>query len=116
MKLFVDDIRIPSDIHYPDRLDRNKTKQDVDKEWFIVRNAEDVEVILNTWNDITEISLDNDLGPGKTGYQLAKWMTINKKWPNIVHIHTSNIRARKQIYDEWQFYLSNKKEIYEQKS
>jgi hypothetical protein len=76
--------------------------------WLYARNFKQA-VSLLSLNNINEISLDHDLGKGKTGYDLAKWMTANKKWPEKVHVHSANPVGRKNIISEYEFYLSKVK-------
>jgi len=40
--------------------------------------------------DVQIISLDHDLGLGKTGYDITKWMVENDYWPKVIIIHTAN--------------------------
>lgn len=72
--------------------------------WLYARNFKQA-VSLLSLNNINEISLDHDLGKGKTGYDLAKWMTTNKKWPPIVRVHSANPVGKSNITKEYEFYI-----------
>lgn len=53
-------------------------------------------------NQVTEISLDHDLGDDvRTGYDVVLWMeeaAITTDWkPPIIHIHTANTSARQKM-------------------
>lgn len=56
MKLFVDDIRNPPD-----------------GSWFLTRNYNEAIDILQSCK-VSVVSLDHDLGNGKSGYDVAKWI------------------------------------------
>lgn len=57
MKLFIDDVRNP---------------EPGDTSWIVIRRYEyAVKIISEFWYDITEISLDHDLGTAETGYDIA---------------------------------------------
>lgn len=81
MKLYLDDIR-----KCPDG-------------WVVARTAEEAMNLLKQNNDITEVSLDHDLGTEKTGHDVVNFIeelvvtdpTYN---PPKIHIHTSNPAGR----------------------
>ena len=77
MKLYLDDTRTPPD-----------------KSWTLVRTVEECKELLNK-GEVTELSLDNDLGQGfLEGRELVKWMAENDKWPpNKPKVHSANIVA-----------------------
>ncbi len=94
MKIYLDDIRKSPD------------------GWIQVRWPNEMIDFLKNGN-ITEISLDHDLGNDKkgTGYDVLLWIEeqvlINNFVPPKIHIHTSNTsakikmeQARKSIYDK----------------
>lgn len=56
-------------------------------------------------NELEIISLDHDLGiQSKTGYELAKWLSQNQKWPSLVNIHSANPVGVQNIEFEVKFY------------
>ena len=73
------------------------------KEWVWIRTAEDCLLYLELWwDDISEISLDHDLGENiKTGYDVAKFIEeqviVNGKRLPIVRIHSANPVGRKNM-------------------
>lgn len=90
MKLFIDDLRELNYV-YPKENKRN---------WIIARNYTEAINALNKYN-ITFISFDHDLGIGKTGYDVAKYIeekVYNKemKIPDY-KIHSANPVGRKNI-------------------
>lgn len=95
MKLFLDDVRDPPD-----------------NTWVVVRSFDQAtRVILaaqGSKDGIELISFDHDLGPGKTGYDLAKWLTAHRLWPMEIDVHSANIIGRKNILDEWAFWNKHK--------
>ena len=91
MKVFLDDIRpAPED-------------------WKLVKTYEEaIETLASA--EVTEISLDHDLGTDKTGYDVITWIEEEVYYGRIpvpmIHIHTSNPAgfkkmnlARQAIYD-----------------
>jgi len=76
--------------------------------WMYARSF-DHAVSLIKLNKFDEISLDHDLGTGKTGYDLAKWLTVNKKWPEKVRVHSANPVGKRNIIKEYEFYINKVK-------
>jgi len=81
MKIFLDDIRNPSD-----------------NTWTLVRSYDDfVSLISSTVYNVTDISFDHDLGLGLTGMDAAKWL-VEKSLDNpafasnlqSIHVHSAN--------------------------
>lgn len=98
MKVWLDDVRDPVFHGYVG--------------WVWIKTYEDCIVYLETfWHDITEISLDHDLGilstlgiPNvieKTGYDVAKWIeekVIVHGWRlPVVRVHSANSVGRKNM-------------------
>ena len=88
MKVFLDDIRLPSKIY--------GNEQD----WTLVTTVAETIELLKT-GLVTEISLDHDLGttdPDHTGYDVILWMEENNIWPEYCHVHSANpIAAQKMV-------------------
>jgi len=83
-KIFLDDIRIPTDI-YP-KTDNN--------EWIIVRNLTEFKSIIEAHGVPEYISFDNDLGETlEEGKDAAKWLVF-EKWLDISEmdfiVHSAN--------------------------
>lgn len=83
MKVYLDDMRSPPD-----------------KTWTLCKTARQAKELI-IFEDVTEISLDHDLGTKETGYDVLlyiEWLVLVKNWkaPKI-HIHTANISARKKM-------------------
>jgi hypothetical protein len=74
INLFVDDIRTPPDSS---------------KTWTIARTYKDALVSILT-QEIDTISLDHDLGEGKTGYDLVLEMVKSGNFPKHIQIHSAN--------------------------
>lgn len=98
MKIFLDDIRKPSDVGLSDA------------DWTIIRDP------LMAWQAIqngvvSHLSLDHDLGECPTGYDLCKWMAENDKWPtDDIYIHSKNIVGvanMKSVIDRYFYELKN---------
>lgn len=53
--------------------------------------------LLARWPEITEVSLDHDLGGEDTGFLVLNWMISENIWPSVLTIHTSNPPARKRM-------------------
>ncbi|ORB77462.1 cyclic-phosphate processing receiver domain-containing protein [Mycobacterium timonense] len=82
MKLWVDDLRQPPD----DTWVWSKTSQ----------NAIDT-LMLAGLGEITEISLDHDLGGDDTTRPVVLWMCEHNRWPENVGIHTANPVGREWL-------------------
>jgi hypothetical protein len=48
-------------------------------------------------SDITEMSLDHDLGGDDTTRPIVLWMCENESWPTTVHVHTANPVGREWL-------------------
>ena len=69
-KIFLDDLRIPTDI-YP---------KDKNEDWLIIRNLTDFKSTIETKGVPDYISFDNDLGDTlEEGKDAAKWMVYDKE-------------------------------------
>ena len=84
MKLFVDDIR-----------------NALDKNWTVVRTYKTAIMLLET-GIVKELSLDHDLGNGKTGYDVICWLEKQVKTndfipPEIIICHSSNPIGKTRI-------------------
>jgi len=70
--------------------------------WTHARWPDEIIALLATGN-VTEISLDHDLGDDQrgTGYDVLKWIeeaVVTRDFiPPIIHIHTSNVSARQKM-------------------
>ncbi len=96
MKIYLDDCRaLPND------------------SWTLAETVDKAIELLEN-NKVTEISLDHDLGANTpTGYDLAKWMTANGKWPEVVIFHSANPVGVANMKAEYEFYLKYKEKINE---
>lgn len=67
------------------------------KGWLHVKTADEAISVLNAEN-VSEISLDHDLGMSKTGYDVLLWIEEaqhdGKDIPDVIRIHTANSSAR----------------------
>lgn len=80
---FMDDMRTP-------KTDDDKP----DIYWVVVRTIKDTKTILSS-GIVNNLSLDHDMGPGDTGYDLVKWMEETNTWPQgVITLHTANIVGR----------------------
>lgn len=69
-KIFLDDIRVPTDI-YP---------KDKNEDWVVVRNLTDFKNTINKLGAPSFISFDNDLGESREeGKDAAKWIVFEKE-------------------------------------
>lgn len=88
MKVFLDDIRMPSWI-YGD-----------EQGWTLVTTFDQTISLLKT-GTVTDLSLDHDLGgtdPDHTGYDVVLWMEANSVWPECCHVHSANpVGAQKML-------------------
>lgn len=91
MKLWVDDCRNPNEF--------GKIG------WNWAKTYEDAIEILSTGN-VTEISLDHDLGflasigqfeKELTGYDILKWMEEYDIWPDKIYVHSQNPVGRERM-------------------
>lgn len=62
-------------------------------DWVWAKNSKDALEYLKT-GEVTEISLDHDLGGDDTTRRLVLWMCEHETFPEIVHVHTANIVGR----------------------
>ena len=91
MKIFLDDIRQPTDwLGYDDS-------------WCVVRTFVDFVTLVTDCHykhtRIEIISFDNDLGVDQPeGYECAKWLTEQQVVPAEVWVHSSNVPAKENIY------------------
>lgn len=106
-KIFLDDIRIPTDI-YP------KTKNE---DWMIIRNLPDFKHAIQTLGIPDYISFDNDLGGNmEEGKDAAKWM-VYEKWLDISEmdflVHSANSSGVREyvecLLNNWKKELKNNK-------
>lgn len=79
------------------------------KDWHWVKTVEEAQEFLDM-NDVTECSLDHDLGakpsdglyakgssPNGSGEDLAKWMVANRRMPEKITIHSWNPTGAKRM-------------------
>lgn len=96
MKIWLDDERPPPD-----------------QSWIHVTNYYDCIHLLNNQN-VTEISLDHDLGQNKSGYDVAKFIEENANNnvppPNKISVHSQNPVGKKYI----QIAVNNAYKLYHQ--
>ena len=81
LKLWVDDLRDPPD-----------------GTWVVARDYHPAIEILET-DRVKKVSLDHDLGPDETGYDICLWMSRTGIWPNTIALHTANPLGREAMYD-----------------
>ena len=79
MRLYLDDVRTSP----------------MDERWVTVQTFEDAVMIIATcWDDITEVSLDHDLGYGKSGMDVLNYIEMaahgSGYLPFKIHIHSMN--------------------------
>ena len=107
-KLFLDDIRVPTDI-YP---------KDTNESWVIARNLTDFKSTIETMGIPDYISFDNDLGDTmEEGKDAAKWMVF-EKWMDIsdmdFKVHSANSSGVREyvesLLNNWKKELKKQKE------
>jgi len=81
LKVFLDDVRIPSQIY----------GASADDEWVLVNTIDEVKELLSN-NVVSHLSLDNDLGENlEEGHVLIPWMMNNMLWPTEeLFVHSAN--------------------------
>ena len=79
MKLYVDDIRDAPD-----------------ETWTLARDYDDAIHCLREF-EIDVISLDHDLGDGESGYDIAKAIIVENRWPSVIMCHSMNPVGRMNI-------------------
>jgi hypothetical protein len=83
VRLFVDDLRDPALLGM--------------KGWIVARTSSEAIAILSQGN-VTECSLDHDLGGDDTGYRVVCWMEKNNIWPpNGTCCHSANPVGKAKI-------------------
>ena len=106
-KLFLDDLRIPTDI-YPNTIN---------EDWVIIRNLTDFKKTVETMGVPEYISFDNDLGDSlEEGKDAAKWMVF-EKWLDISDmnfiVHSANVSGVREyvtdLLNNWKKELKNEK-------
>ena len=103
MKIWLDDLRDPSEWLPHVRWFRGRGPDDLDQ-WVWVRTAQEAIALLES-EDITEISLDFDLGPREEvgdGHDVVAWIeeraALDEKYePPTTHVHSSNISGRQRL-------------------
>jgi hypothetical protein len=94
-KLFLDDIRVPTDI-YP---------KDNNENWVVVRNLTDFKNTIETMGIPDYISFDNDLGDSmEEGKDAAKWMTYDMGLDisNMDFlVHSANVAGPREVIESW---------------
>ncbi len=92
MKLFIDDLRDPPD-----------------DDWIVVRSFQQAILYFNTFKCPQIISFDHDLGEGKNGYDVVKWLcdydskTSYIDTPLSINVHSANVVGKTNII----LYLKN---------
>lgn len=61
-------------------------------------------ILMLTEFEVQILSLDHDLGEERTGYDVAKWIVENNRWPNEIRFHTSNPVGRRNMQQLLQRY------------
>lgn len=106
-KLFLDDLRIPTDI-YPNTIN---------EDWVIIRNLTDFKQTVETMGVPEYISFDNDLGDSlEECKDAAKWMVF-EKWLDISDmnfiVHSANVSGVREyvtdLLNNWKKELKNEK-------
>ncbi len=103
MKLWVDDVRDPSEWLPHIRWFRGRDQSELD-DWAWVKSAQEAIAYLESEN-VVEVSLDYDLGDPDVvgdGYQVAVWVearvtTDDDYVPPIIHVHSSNVVGRERL-------------------
>jgi len=88
MKVFLDDTRVPSEVH----------GEGANDEWILTSSVAAVKEYLRSGN-VTHLSLDNDLGYDEPeGHTVVKWMIDNNIWPTEeIYVHSANIVRATQM-------------------
>lgn len=99
IKVFLDDNRMPSQIY-----------NDGDG-WVVVKTVPEAMMLLIEDN-VSHLSLDNDLGDGQQeGYMLVNWMIHSGIWPSTeVYVHSHNVVRAKQMREDIVKYFRPKNE------
>lgn len=94
-KLFLDDIRVPTDI-YP---------KDNNEDWIIVRNLTDFKNTIIEKGIPEFISFDNDLGDSmEEGKEAAKWLTYDMGFDISemdFKVHSANVGGPRKDIESW---------------
>jgi hypothetical protein len=70
-----------------------------DQTWVVVRRIDYMKELLAA-GLVHDASLDHNMGPGETGYDLVKWMEATGNWPKgKVTVHSANPVGRQAM--EW---------------
>jgi hypothetical protein len=83
MKVFLDDVR------------------EAPEGWLLVRNVEQTLEILKS-GEVSELSLDHDLGETETGYEVVTWIEemvglFGFMPPRVIKVHSANPVGRKRM-------------------
>lgn len=73
MKLFVDDLRDPPD-----------------DTWTVARTSAEALAIPQSGEEVTELSLDHDLGGDDTARLVVLYLAEHGGWPAAVRVHSAN--------------------------
>ena len=85
INVYLDDIRTPMNGKVGDTF------------WVVVRTIEATKTLLEA-GVVGNMSLDHNLGPGETGYDLVKWMEAENVWPGgSIAVHSGNIVGRENM-------------------
>ena len=91
------------------------------KGFVLVKTVKECQILMmNNKGKINILSLDHDLGKGKTGYDLVKWLVFyNGKegygenlFPNKIYLHTANPVGRENMYRLLEHYKPDYVKIY----
>lgn len=101
MKLFLDDVRIPTDcINYMYHRIGALNLIYLEK-WVIVKNYEEfIEQIKNNYNDITHISFDHDLADSHYGLDFEVWKDHSSEQLGLEFTGTDCAEFTKKFYLE----------------
>ena len=81
--------------------------------FILARNVKECQnLIINNRGKVNILSLDHDLGKGKTGYDLVKWLSFYNEregygenyFPKEIYLHTMNPVGRMNIYQLLEYY------------
>jgi hypothetical protein len=89
--------------------------------FILAKNVKECQnLIINNRGKVNILSLDHDLGEGKTGYDFTKWLAFyNGKmgygenlFPNKIFLHTANPVGRANMYQLLEHYKPDYVKIY----
>lgn len=96
MKLWLDDIREPP-APWIDIDEALKLPPHIKMDWWVWAKDAESAIYGLRFLELSECSLDHDLGGEMSGYDVVKFMCEYEVWPEVVKVHSMNPVGRQNM-------------------